>query len=315
MELNKLAIIGYGSMGSIHHKSINEDNNTSLDAVFDKKKVNISLNKSIKQFNDYKNFLDYIKTSEIDGVIISSPNKHHFQHASDVLKLKIPVLVEKPITDSIHEMKQLIKIAKNNNTILRCGLIEIYNPVISELKKLKFDNIKSIHINRHSPRVSSDRYLGDVIQDLLLHDISLIYHLFNPKKIEIIGSNKIKNKNTIETLEMLLKINNNISVFISTSRESQVKKRSIEIMDKNSIYLIDLIEKIIYVTKQGSLQSKKSSITQTNKHFKIEPLDRPETAKVQLYTFIENINKKNLDFDHIELIEKSHEFIFEVSKI
>ena len=38
---------------------------------------------------------------------------------------------------------------------------------------------------------------------------------------------------------MLLKINNNISVFISTSRESQVKKRSIEIMDKNSIYLID----------------------------------------------------------------------------
>ena len=65
MELNKLAIIGYGSMGSIHHKSINEDSNASLDAVFDKKEVNISLNKSVKQFDDYKKFLNYIKTTKL----------------------------------------------------------------------------------------------------------------------------------------------------------------------------------------------------------------------------------------------------------
>ena len=45
-------------------------------------------------------------------------------------------------------------------------------------------------------------------------------------------------------------------VFLFLPVGNQVK-RSIEIMDKNSIYLIDLIEKIIYVTKQGSLQSKK----------------------------------------------------------
>ena len=56
MELNKLAIIGYGSMGSIHHKSIIEDRRCTLDAVFDKKNLNVSLSKNIKQFNDYKKF-------------------------------------------------------------------------------------------------------------------------------------------------------------------------------------------------------------------------------------------------------------------
>lgn len=312
MELNKLAIIGYGSMGSIHHKSIIENRSTTLDAVFDIKNLNVSLSKEIKQFNDYKKFLDYLSTSQVAGVIISSPNKYHYKHASDILTLKIPVLIEKPITSSIQEMNKLINLAKNNNTVLRCGLIEIYNPVISELRKLKLNNIKSIHINRHSPRISNDRYLGDVIQDLLLHDISLIYYLFNPKKIEIIGSNKIKIKNTVETLELLLKIDNNISVFISTSRESQVKKRNIEIMDKNSVYMIDLIEKIIHVTQKGSTKSKVGSVTHSNKNFKIEPLDRPETAKVQLNSFIENIKLKKLDFDHIDIIKKSHEFIFQI---
>ena len=180
------------------------------------------------------------------------------------------------------------------------------------MEKLKLNNIKSIHINRHSPRVSSDRYLGDVIQDLLLHDISLIYYLFNPKQIEIIGSNKIKIKNKVETIEILLKINNDTSVFISTSRESQVKKRSIEIMDKNSVYMVDLIEKIIHVTQKGSIQSKVGSLTHSNKNFRIEPLDRPETAKVQLNSFIENIKSKKLDFDHIDIIKKSHEFIYQI---
>ena len=50
-------------------------------------------------------------------------------------------------------------------------------------------------------------------------------------------------------------------------------------MDKDSLYVVDLIQKIIYVTKQGSLKSKSGSFTESNKNFKIEPLDRPETAK------------------------------------
>ena len=210
-------------------------------------------------------------------------------------------------------MLELLKLSEKYDTVLRCGLIEIYNPIIEELKKTKFKKLRSIHIIRHSPRISSDRRLGDVIFDLLLHDISLLFHVFNPNKIETIGFNKLKLNSDIETFEILLKLDNEISVFISTSRESQIKKRSIEIMDKDSLYVVDLIQKIIYVTKQGSLKSKSGSFTESNKNFKIEPLDRPETAKIQLKAFAENIKNKKIDKNHHELIKKSHEFIFDIN--
>ncbi len=84
-------------------------------------------------------------------------------------------------------------------------------------------------------------------------------------------------------------------------------------MDKDSLYVVDLIQKIIYVTKQGSLKSKSGSFTESNKNFKIEPLDRPETAKIQLKAFAENIKNKKIDKNHHELIKKSHEFIFDIN--
>ena len=314
MKLFNLSIIGYGAMGSVHHKSINELDNLKLSAVYEPNKNKTkNLSKNIKVFNSYNKFLSYLQESNIDGVIISSPNKYHYKQAADLLKLKVPILIEKPITYTSKEMLELLKLSEKYDTVLRCGLIEIYNPIIEELKKTKFKKLRSIHINRHSPRISSDRRLGDVIFDLLLHDISLLFHVFNPNKIETIGFNKLKLNSDIETFEILLKLDNEISVFISTSRESQIKKRSIEIMDKDSLYVVDLIQKIIYVTKQGSLKSKSGSFTESNKNFKIEPLDRPETAKIQLKAFAENIKNKKIDKNHHELIKKSHEFIFDIN--
>ena len=309
MTLTNFALIGLGSMGSIHKKSIDENKNFKLDAVYevDKNKV-LSLKNKTNVFSDYKKFLNYI-SNNIDGVIISSPNKFHFKQAVDCIKLKIPVLVEKQITDSTEKMEKLLNISKEYNTILRCGLIETYNPIINELKKINFKNLKSIHITRHSPGVSSERNLGNVMIDLLLHDSSLLFNVFKPKNVKVVGFNKIKTKTNVETIEILLKINNKTSVFISTSRESQSKKRSIEIIDDKTIYNVDLIQKIIYVTEKGSVIGSKSTLKEVKKSYKIEPLDRPETAKIQLEAFSDNIKNKKIDEKHFKLIRDSHQFV------
>ncbi len=314
MTLTKFAIIGYGSMGSVHHKSISEIDNIILHSVLDTDKKKLKkINNDISVFDKFNEFIDHIKKENVDGVIISSPNQYHYEQAKELINNNIPVLIEKPLTESIDNLNSLLKKAEENNTVLRCGLIEIYNPIISELKKTKFKNLKSIHITRHSPRVSNDRNLGDVIFDLLLHDISLLFDIFNPIDLEIVGFNKFDLNGEIETFEILLSIDNKTSVFISTSRESQVKKRNIEIIDKDTIYFIDLIQKIIYVTRKGSLTRDNKSFTEKNQKFKIEPLDRPETAKIQLRKFQENIDSNKIDKKHFELIRKSHDFIFKIA--
>ena len=114
MKLFNLAIIGYGAMGSVHHKSINEMDSIKLSAVFEPNKNKTkNLSKNIKVFNSYNKFLSYLQESNIDGVIISSPNKYHYKQAADLLKLKVPILIEKPITYTSKEMLELLNYPKN----------------------------------------------------------------------------------------------------------------------------------------------------------------------------------------------------------
>ena len=83
------------------------------------------MSKNIKVFNSYNKFLSYLQESNIDGVIISSPNKYHYKQAADLLKLKVPILIEKPITYTSKEMLELLKLSEKYNTVLRCRSIEI----------------------------------------------------------------------------------------------------------------------------------------------------------------------------------------------
>ena len=77
----------------------------------------------------------------------------------------------------------------------------------------------------------------------------------------------------------------------------------------------DLKEKfVVFTGGEPLLQLNKELIDILhNKNFKIEPLDRPETAKIQLKAFAENIKNKKIDKNHHELIKKSHEFIFDIN--
>ena len=55
------------------------------------------------------------------------------------------------------KLKKLLHLAKDQNTIFRCGLIEIYNPIFDYIKELNLNDIISIHIYRHSQPPSAQR--------------------------------------------------------------------------------------------------------------------------------------------------------------
>ncbi len=56
--------------------------------------------------------------------------------ASKTLRAGINTFVEKPMTSSVKEGEELIKVAEASGKILTVGFIERFNPAISELKKM-----------------------------------------------------------------------------------------------------------------------------------------------------------------------------------
>ena len=97
--------------------------------------------KGYENINYFKNLDEVIndKIAEIDGVILSTPSLMHLEHSINFIENDIPLLIEKPLTSTENDDNKILDMCIKRNSILRCGLIELYNPVIEELSNTKFN--------------------------------------------------------------------------------------------------------------------------------------------------------------------------------
>lgn len=312
--MKKILLIGSGKMGSIHRRVLNNSSLGSIEVVVDNKfKEDYKIADGVHLF---KNFSDFKKSNIIiDGAIIASPTNSHFKISKDLLKLKIPVLIEKPISLNFKQTTELLDYSIKQQTILRCGLIEIYNPMFEFIKKNTLTDIISIHIFRQSPKLIDSKIPGDVVSDLTLHDISVLFSVFDMRKVNLIGSNAIKVDNLIETVDCLFKFNN-ISVFVSSSRQSQVKTRLWRIQTSDKLYLLDLIKKEIQIYELGTSEFINNNLVdQKNRTSIISFSNYEETASIQIKEFLMNLERKKIDLDHLKIIRNSHDLVSKIIKL
>jgi len=300
-----ILLIGLGNMGKIHKRVIENNSQTNLFGIVDTsfKKKHEKIN-GVEYFNEFQ--LVNLDDGLIDAVVISSTTNTHYKIAKKFLEKRIPVLLEKPISTDKNEIDKILAIASDKETIFRCGLIEIYNPIFNYIKELNLKDIISVHIFRHSQPTSSKRKLDNVLFDLTLHDISVIGYLFENPNLQIVGQNLNAVQNSIESVDLLYTFEG-INTFISTSRESQIKIRKWDILTKNRLYQIDLIQKAIDIYESGSVNFTSSNLLDTEvNHSRLLFSNHTETAKIQFNEFIKNIRDGSIDENHLELVKFSH---------
>ena len=111
------AVIGIGRMGSQHARNLTNGRikGSKLVAVCDtdKKKVDDFCKKhpSVKGFYDHRSLLE---AKLVDAVMIAVPHYFHGQIAKDCISAGVSTLVEKPLTVTTKEAKEVIAVAKNH---------------------------------------------------------------------------------------------------------------------------------------------------------------------------------------------------------
>ena len=121
--------------------------------------------------------------SDVDGVIIATPVRTHYQLARAALLCGKHVLVEKPLTASVAEAEELVALADEQRRVLMVGHTFEYNPAVNELRKL----VQSGELGRiyriEAERVNLGLFRSDinVIWDLAPHDISILQYLLGKK--------------------------------------------------------------------------------------------------------------------------------------
>ena len=130
----KIAVVGIGLMGNQHLKAIERSPRAVLHSIVD---INKDSHLHAKKYKVpfYTTSSALLKSNKPDAVIIATPNQFHEKHTSSFLKAKIPVLLEKPISDNILSAKKIINNSKKNKTHVLIGYHRRHNSIVTSLKK------------------------------------------------------------------------------------------------------------------------------------------------------------------------------------
>ncbi|MGE5342061.1 MAG: Gfo/Idh/MocA family protein [Candidatus Omnitrophota bacterium] len=232
----RIGVIGTGSMGINHLRVVNAIPELELTCAFDTHAANLDAAcqpyPAIKKTNDYRLMLD-----DVDGVMVSTPTIHHHEISKFFLEHKKHVLVEKPMTNTLEQADELIRLAEQNGVTLAVGHLERFNPAVEHIRPLVKRPlfIEVQRLGSFSPR-SLD---VDVIMDLMIHDLDIIlqWDKSGVKQIDASGVPIISDK--IDIANIRLRFNSQLVANITASRVSQKKTRNLRIFQKNSYISLD----------------------------------------------------------------------------
>ena len=187
-----ISIVGTGLMGLQHINAIQKSNKANLHSIVDISNNAKNLSKKYK-IPLYSNVLELLNSKKLDAVIVATPNQLHEKHTVSFLKNKIPVLLEKPISDKIQSAKKIMSSAYKNKTPLLIGYHRRHNSIVSKVKdvinKGKLGKIVSANVlcwlYKHKAyykekwRVSKG---GGPLGINLVHDIDMICYLLGSIK-------------------------------------------------------------------------------------------------------------------------------------
>jgi predicted dehydrogenase len=231
----RTGVVGTGAMGRNHLRVLDSLPGFKLSCASDSNEENLETAckpYSIKGYKDYKQMKD-----EVDAVIVSTPTLFHHEIARYFLENKKHVMVEKPITNTIDQADDLIRLAGENRVTLAVGFPERFNPAVRYIDPLVKKPL-FIEVQRLGP--FSPRSLDvDVIMDLMIHDLDIIlqWDKTGVKQIHASGVPIISDK--IDIANVRLQFNSKLVANITASRVSQKKTRKLRIFQKNYYISLD----------------------------------------------------------------------------
>ncbi|MCX7918831.1 MAG: Gfo/Idh/MocA family oxidoreductase [bacterium] len=237
MKKIKVAVIGVGHLGQHHARIYSELPGTELVGVAD-----INLLQATTIANQYKtlafpNHQELLKQVKFDAASIVVPTSAHYSVTRDLLIAGIHCLVEKPITASLEEATELVRIANREKLILQVGHVERFNVAVRELAKV-LRLPRFIESHRLSPFDARVRDVG-VVLDLMIHDLDIILAVVKSPvvAIEAVGVPVLTNHEDIANAH--IHFANGCIANVTASRVSAEKMRKLRIFQKNAYFSLD----------------------------------------------------------------------------
>jgi predicted dehydrogenase len=249
----KTAVIGVGYLGQFHAEKYAYSKKAELVAVVD---VSEEKAKKVAKKLRTKAYADYTMLTElgVQCASIAADTGEHYRIASWMLDHGIDVLVEKPMTTTVEEARDLIARAERNGRVLQVGHLERFNPAFRAMEKV-LTRPWFFEVRRIAPFAGRGHDV-DVILDLMIHDIDIIAHLVKRplQRVEAVGVPVLTG--TVDIANARLTFEGGAIANVSASRAAFQSERTIRIFQPELYISLDYGKKKLKMySKSGGVDS------------------------------------------------------------
>lgn len=186
----KICVVGAGYWGKNHIRTLSRLNVLKGIVELDVNILENILNKypGIKGHSGIKEAL----LEDYDGFTIATPAKTHFELAKIIINAKKHILIEKPMTLTVEEAEELVRLSKLNQINAMVGHVLLFHPAVKKIKELidngEIGDLQYLYSNRLN--LGKVRTEENVFWSLAPHDIAIFQYLTGsiPIKINATGS-------------------------------------------------------------------------------------------------------------------------------
>lgn len=235
----KLGIIGTGHLGKIHIKCAQLVEHIEIVGFYDR---DPNMAAQVAEAFDLKAYdtIDALLEA-VDAVDIVTPTVFHYEVALKALQAGKHVFVEKPITHTVEEAKELVDLAEKNKLKIQVGHVERFNPAFLALGDLNPDPkfIESHRLATFNPRGTD----VSVILDLMIHDLDIILSMVDSEIKNVHASGVSVVSDTPDISNARIEFENGCVANLTASRLSMKQMRKMRIFRKDAYISVDFFEK------------------------------------------------------------------------
>jgi predicted dehydrogenase len=246
MKKVRAAVIGVGYLGRFHAQKYAQLEECELVAVVDDRqeaREAVAAEVGTRALAGYRELI-----GQVDAVSVVTPTAAHFPIAREFLEAGAHVLVEKPITETPEQARELIKLAARQGRILQVGHLERFNSAIlgaeEHLRAPRF-----IECHRLAPYKERGTDVS-VVLDLMIHDIDIVQTLVGSpiESIDAIGTPVFSED--VDIANARIRFANGCVANATASRVSLKSERKMRVFSDEAYVSMDLQQKVVTVIRK-----------------------------------------------------------------
>jgi len=246
MQPVRTAVIGVGYLGRFHAQKYASLPESQLVAVADSEpeaRARVAAETGCTAVADYRELL-----GEVEAVSIATPTPQHHEIARQCLERGLHVLVEKPITETPGQARELIEIAQRLGRVLQVGHLERFNAAILALAGT-LGEPRFVESHRLAPFKERGTDVN-VVLDLMIHDIDLIQSLVGApiESIDAVGTSVFSAG--LDIANARIRYANGCVANTTASRVSLKAERKLRLFQDDAYVSIDLQQKVLTIVRK-----------------------------------------------------------------